>query len=121
MSIGANAGAAIAPLIIIPLAVAYGWRVAFFVNGFIGVLWVLICYLWFRNHPSEMKKISKAEAAYIEKNRRFTDHKQPFPWKLAFKNRSLLALVLAFYCCQWGNYFFISWMPIYLQDVCYFS
>src|ERR1700682_1211169 len=40
MSIGANTGAAIAPLIIIPLAVAYGWQVPFFVNGFIGILWV---------------------------------------------------------------------------------
>jgi ACS family glucarate transporter-like MFS transporter len=121
MSIGANAGAAIAPLIIIPLAINYGWRVPFFVNGFIGVLWVLVCYLWFRNHPSEMKNISKEEAAYIEKNRRFTNHKQPFPWKQAFKNRSLLALVLAFYCCQWGNYFFIAWMPIYLQEGRHFS
>jgi ACS family glucarate transporter-like MFS transporter len=121
LSIGANTGAAIAPLMIMPLAVAYGWRVPFFVNGFIGVVWVLICFLWFRNHPSEMKNITKEEAAYIEKNRRFTNHKQPFPWKMAFKNSSLLALVLAFYCCQWGNYFFLAWMPVYLQEGRHFS
>jgi MFS transporter, ACS family, glucarate transporter len=121
MSIGANAGAAIAPLIIIPLAVVYGWRVPFFINGFIGLLWVLVCYLWFRNHPSEVKSISKEEALYIEENRRFTNRKKPFPWKLAFRSRSLLALVLAFYCCQWGNYFFIAWMPVYLQEGRHFS
>jgi len=121
MSIGANTGAALAPLIVIPLAVAYGWRVPFFVNGFIGLIWVLVCYSWFRNHPSEMKNIGKEEAEYIEKNRRYTSHKQPFPWKMALKNRSLLALILSFYCCQWGNYFFVAWMPVYLQEGRHFS
>ena len=121
LSIGANTGAAIAPLIVIPVAVAYGWRFPFFVNGFIGLLWVLVCFLWFRNHPSEMKNITKEEKDFIEKNRRFTNHKKPFPWKTAFKNRSLLALMLAFYCCQWGNYFFIAWMPVYLQEGRHFS
>jgi hypothetical protein len=31
---------AFAPLIVIPVAVAYGWRAPFFVNAFIGRLWV---------------------------------------------------------------------------------
>ena len=39
LSIGANAGAALAPLIVIPIATAYGWRVPFFVNGLIGLVW----------------------------------------------------------------------------------
>ncbi|HEV3224989.1 MAG TPA: hypothetical protein VGZ90_19065 [Puia sp.] len=29
--------------------------------------------------------------------------------------------MLAFYCCQWGNYFFIAWMPVYLQKGRHFS
>ena len=121
MNIGASTGAAIAPLIVIPIAVAYGWRVPFFVNGFIGVGWVLICFFWFRNHPSEMEDIPGEEKQFIERNRRFTDHKQPFPWKAALRNRSLLALLLAYYCCQWVNYFFIAWMPVYLQEGRHFS
>jgi MFS transporter, ACS family, glucarate transporter len=121
LNIGASTGAAIAPLIVIPIAAAHGWRAPFFVNGFIGLIWVLVCFLWFRNHPSEMKKITKEEKSFIENNRRFINHGQPFPWKTAFKNRSLLALILAFYCCQWGNYFFIAWMPNYLQEGRHFS
>src|SRR6516164_6489274 len=53
MGIGTQIGAAIAPLIIIPIAEAWGWRMPFFVNGVIGFLWVLICVSWFRNFPSE--------------------------------------------------------------------
>src|SRR5436190_1956283 len=63
--LGLNVGAAIAPLIVIPIAVAYGWRAPFFVNGIIGLLWVLVCYRWFRNNPSEMKNITEEERRYI--------------------------------------------------------
>src|SRR6476620_1285628 len=48
VGVGSQIGSAIAPLIVIPLAVAYGWQMPFFVNGAIGIVWVVICYLWFR-------------------------------------------------------------------------
>jgi MFS transporter, ACS family, glucarate transporter len=121
LQIGASAGSAIAPLIIIPIASAFGWRAPFFVNGFIGFIWVLICFLWFRNNPSEMKGITKEEQEFIEKNRRFVKTNHSFSWKTAFRNRSLWALVLSFYCHSWGNYFFIAWMPVYLQEGRHFS
>lgn len=119
--IGINAGSAIAPLIIVPVALAFGWRSTFFLNGFIGLIWVLICFLWFRNNPSEMKGITNEEKTFIEKNRRFIIHRQKFPWKTALKSRSLWSLAIAFFCSQWGLYFFIAWMPVYLQEGRHFS
>ena len=119
--IGQNAGAAIAPFIVIPIAVAFGWRAPFFVNGFIGLFWVWICFLWFRNNPSEMKGVTAEERLFIEKNRRFSEHKQNFPWKIVLKNKSLYALVTAMFCSQWAQYFFIAWMPVYLQEGRHFS
>ena len=65
VGIGQQIGSAIAPLIIIPLAVAYGWRMPFFVNAAIGVVWVLFCYLWFKDFPSQMKNISENEKQKI--------------------------------------------------------
>ncbi len=115
LSIGANSGAAIAPLIVIPIAVAYGWRATFIVNGFIGLLWVLLCFLWFRNHPSEMKGITNEERDFIEANRRFSKDHEKFSFKTALKKKSLWALAISFFCSQWANYFFVSWMPTYLQ------
>ena len=119
--VGQNAGAAIAPLIVIPVAVAFGWRVSFFVNGLIGFVWVIICYTWFRNNPSEVKGISAEERSYIENNRRFIEHRQRFSWKAALKSRSLRGLVTALFCSQWAQYFFIAWMPVYLQEGRHFS
>ena len=119
--VGQIAGAAMAPLIVIPLAMAFGWRMTFFVNGFIGMLWVIVCILWFRNNPSEMKGITEEEKIFIEKNRCFTSHSQNISWKKILKNQSLLALVSSFFCSQWGMYFFIGWMPVYLQQGRHFS
>jgi ACS family glucarate transporter-like MFS transporter len=121
MSMGSNAGAAIAPLLVIPIEIAYGWRAPFFVNAFIGLIWVFICFRWFRNHPAEMKKISIEEKEYIERNRCFLHHDLPFPWKRALKSPMLWALVISFFCTQWANYFFIAWMPNYLQEGKHFT
>ena len=119
--VGQSLGAAIAPLIVIPLAASFGWRMPFFVIGFVGVIWVFVCVIWFKNNPSEMAGISEVERNLIEQNRRFDLHEKEFPWKLILHNRSLMGLVTAFFCSQWANYFFIAWMPVYLQNGRHFS
>lgn len=119
--IGQNAGAAVAPLIVVPLAIHFGWRAPFFVNGLIGILWVLICLWWFRNEPSQMKGILKEEVALIESKRRFVKHKETFPWKIAIRNWRILAMLFGFFCSQWGLYFFVAWMPVYLQQGRHFT
>ncbi|MEO6453602.1 MAG: MFS transporter [Ginsengibacter sp.] len=121
VGIGSQIGSAIAPLIIIPLAVSYGWRMPFYVNAFIGLIWVLCCFFWFRNSPAEMKNISVKEREHIEANSRFSSHQHLIPFRIIFKNRTVWALMFMYFCCQWANYFFIAWMPVYLQEGRHFS
>src|SRR6478672_7973030 len=80
VGIGSQIGSAVAPLIIIPLAVAYGWQMPFFVNGAIGIVWVVICYSWFKNFPSEMKHISEKEQQKIESGRRYKKGQSHISW-----------------------------------------
>ena len=68
-----------------------------------------------------MKKISRQEKEFIEANRRFVSHDTPFPWKQAFTKTLLWLLVLSYLCGQWANYFFVAWMPNYLQEGKHFS
>ncbi|HEY1869915.1 MAG TPA: MFS transporter [Chitinophagaceae bacterium] len=121
VGIGQQLGSAIAPLIIIPLAVAYGWRMPFFVNAAIGVVWVLICYVWFKDFPSQMKHISENEKQKIESGCRHSKQQHHIPLKLIFSNRTLWTLMLMYFCFQWANYFFVAWMPVYLQEGRHFS
>lgn len=121
VGIGSQIGSAIAPLIIVPIAAVYGWRMPFFVNAFIGILWALVCYAWFRDFPAQMRNISVNELKLIEYNRRYSINQHLISAKIIFKNRTLWALMLMYFCCQWSNYFFVAWMPVYLQESLHFS
>jgi len=116
IGLGQQIGSAIAPLIITPLAISYGWRMPFFVNAAIGVVWVAVCVLWFKNFPSEMKNISPAEVEKIESGCRHKKQHGLIPFRLIFQSRTLWSLMFMYFCLQWANYFFVAWMPVYLQE-----
>lgn len=116
VGIGSQLGAAMAPLIIVPIAAAYGWRMPFFVIGSVGIVWVWFCYAWFRDFPAQMKKMPSPEKKLIESSCHHKDQQHLVPWKLIFRNSTLWPLMLMYFCCQWANYFFIAWMPVYLQE-----
>lgn len=116
VGIGSQIGSAIAPLIIVPLAIGFGWRMPFYVIGMIGFVWVFICYRWFRNFPAQMKRIPEAEKKHIEANCRYDTSHKPISWITILKQRNTLALMMMYFCCQWANYFFVAWMPVYLIE-----
>ena len=116
VGIGSQIGASIAPIIIVPIAAAYGWRMPFFVNAAIGIIWVFVCFIWFRNFPEEMHHITDKEKKHIIANRRFNEGQHHISWKFILKHRVLWALMGMYFCCQWANYFFVAWMPVYLQE-----
>jgi sugar phosphate permease len=116
VGIGSQIGSAVAPLIIVPIAALYGWRMPFFVIGSIGLVWAWICYGWFQDFPSQMKAISTTEKQLIESSRRHDDRQKLVHWKLIFRNSTLWPLMLMYFCVQWANYFFVAWMPVYLQE-----
>ena len=64
---GARAGAAMSLFLMPFLIRLFGWRWTFFINGIIGLIWVSIWILWYKDNPSENKKISRKELDYINK------------------------------------------------------
>ncbi|HRH50742.1 MAG TPA: MFS transporter [Panacibacter sp.] len=121
VGIGSQIGSAIAPLLIIPLAASYGWRMPFYVNAAIGGIWVLCCYSWFKDFPAQMRNISAKEREHIEANCRHSIEQRRIPLKAIFKNRTVWALMCMYFCFQWSNYFFVAWMPVYLQEGRHFT
>jgi sugar phosphate permease len=81
----------------------------------------MICYAWFRNFPAEMKNISSQERELIENNCRHQKQQLFIPWKIILQQKTVWALMLMYFCCQWSNYFFTAWMPVYLQDGKHFT
>jgi MFS family permease len=58
-------GAALSPLLVVPIQMRYRWRAPFFVFGFLGVVWSLTWYVWFRDSPHEKAGVTEAELREI--------------------------------------------------------
>ena len=56
---GTNVGAIIAPALVPPIAIAFGWRAAFVAAGLIGFLWL---FLWFPFYDVPEKSQARVEA-----------------------------------------------------------
>ena len=106
-------GGAIAPLLVVPIQVAYGWRASFFVFGFAGVIWSIVWYAWYRNYPAEKAGVSAEELAEVGGGEKPVH--TPLPWGIALRSRNLWTIMLMYHTYCWGSYFYLSWLPNYLQ------
>ncbi len=115
---GSRLGGALAPFVAPYLAYTYGgWRAVFYILGALGVLWAIFWWFWYKDEPREMSNISAAEVAEIEAGRSL---KKPthalLPWGVVLRNKNLWALMGMYHCLLYGAYFYMSWMPKYLQE-----
>src|SRR5262249_57824216 len=104
---------AISPLLVVPIQRAYGWRASFLVFGFVGFLWAMIWYWWYRDHPSQKKGVTEQELKEIGAAAPKTHH--GMPWNIALRQWNLWKIMLMYHTYCWGGYFYLGWLPIYLQ------
>ncbi len=118
---GAAIGSLVAPLVITPLAIQFGWRVAFFVIGALGTLWIALWLLVTGRGSRASAAIGRSEPAQVsvESRRNFFSLSVR---GLARWGRDVL-LHPAFWMLMvigvtvnpcW--YFLNEWIPMYLHD-----
>jgi ACS family glucarate transporter-like MFS transporter len=105
-------GGAIAPLLVVPIQVHYGWRASFYVFGILGVGWSIVWYRWFRDTPAEKAGVSPAELEEIRGLVAKPQH--PLPWKIALRSANLWATMGVAFCYIYTYNFFQSWFHTYL-------
>jgi ACS family glucarate transporter-like MFS transporter len=105
-------GGALAPLLVVPIQVHYGWRASFYVFGILGVAWSVVWYRWFRDSPAEKAGVSQAE---LEETRGLVAKAhRGLPWKIALRSGNLWAAMGVGFCYVYTFYFFQSWFHTYL-------
>ena len=110
-------GGAFAPGIIGSLVIAGGtWERAFYCLGAIGIIWAIIFFNWFRDNPEQKSGVSLAEQELIRHDQN-GQHAQNanMPW-LALLSPNVLALCLVAFSVSFCFYFFITFLPRYLND-----
>jgi predicted MFS family arabinose efflux permease len=108
----AQIGAAIAPLMVVPIQARYGWQASFFVFGFLGVIWAAVWYAWFRDSPREMAGISPLERQEIGEDPPASH--SGFPWRPTLRSGTLWRITGIGVCYVYSIAFFQSWLQTYL-------
>lgn len=106
-------GAAMSPLLVVPLQAHYGWRASFFVFGFLGIIWGSVWFWWFRDQPAEMPGVSKSERLEISEGEPPHAHAGT-PWALLLRSRGLWQITAIMCCYVYSLSFFQSWLQTYL-------
>jgi sugar phosphate permease len=106
-------GGALTPLLVVSIQKAYGWRMSFYLFAVLGLFWSAFWYRWFRNTPQEMPEVPAAERELIGAPTLRSGHS--VPWKRLLRNGNFLRLCAMYHTYCWGAYFFLSWLPTYLQ------
>jgi MFS transporter, ACS family, glucarate transporter len=112
-------GGAIAPLLVVPIQIQYGWRACFFLFGILGVLWSAIWYWWFRDSPAEKRGVTAAELE--EMHGSIEPAHQRLPWSVALRSANVWAVLGVALCYMYTFYFFQSWFHTYLVNARGFS
>ena len=126
---GARMGTAVALPIVAALIAWLGWRGSFIVTGALGVAWVAFWLLYYRR-PREDPAVSPSELEYIEEGGARMPEKEAEEQQRAagsvryrdlFRYRTVLGMMLGFFCLNYIIYFFITWFPTYLVDARHFD
>jgi MFS transporter, ACS family, glucarate transporter len=92
------------------------WRVIFWIFGLIGVVWCIVFALWFRNRPEERPEVNAAELALIRTGRAEAAGHAGVPWRRLLSSPDLWLLWISYACLSYGWWFYITYLPNYLEQ-----
>ncbi len=114
---GAHLAGGLTPLLVTAMLAHMPWRMVFVVFGLVGFVWAVAWWRWFRDEPSDHPAVSPQELDLILKGRGpQTRHDLSMGrWRGLFANRNVAALCAMYFTNGYGFYFYITWLPTYLE------
>ena len=100
-------GGALAPLLVVPIQIRYGWRASFYVFGALGLVWAAVWHTCFRDSPDGGQTQDAAASPA---------HGAGFPWRVALRSPSVLAIMGTAFCYVYAYNFFLTWFHTFLVE-----
>ena len=113
--LSARWGGAFTPLLAYLIFQFMTWRHTFMVFGIIGLVWAIFFYRWFHDDPRQNKKVNAAELELLRPNRELAASHAHVPWAKLARSRTTWLLCAQYFCLSYGWYFYVTWLPTYLQ------
>ena len=116
---GIGVGSALTPPITAWIMVNFGWQMAFYAAGLLGLFMAGIWYWYATDHPQDHPHVNQAEAALIagENPAVHSNQLQQVPWQSFLKTPTVWWLVLSYTCLGYVAYVYLSWFYLYLVNV----
>lgn len=117
----ASVGSVLAPVVILMLFIAFGWKITFIVVGSLGLLWLIPWLVINKKGPEEHPWITQEERDYIVNGRPVC--KQPEAddkgksWGELLKERKNWSVILGRFFLDPIWWMFVTFLPLYLADV----
>lgn len=116
MWLSARWGGAFTPLLVALILNTLSWRRTFELFGVIGIIWAIFFYRWFRDNPREHPSVNEAEKALLPPAEAVMASHGPVPWGKFLRSKTVWLLWAQYMCLSYGWYFYITWLPTYLQE-----
>lgn len=120
---GAHLAGGLTPVLVTAMLTVMHWRMVFVIFGSVGFLWAAAWYRWFRDEPEQHASVGPEELALIQKGRtaQAAHGFRSVQWRKLLTNRNLIALCVMYFTQSYGFYFYITWLPSYLEKARGFS
>lgn len=102
-------GGALAPLLVLPIQQRWGWRASFVIFGVVGLLWVVAWLFYYRDTPDDAPHVDHGTESAASHG----SHTN-FPWKQAFRSRTVLGVLVLAFCYIYVYNFFQTWFHTFL-------
>ena len=81
----------------------------------LSVVWVIVFWLWFRDNPRDHQGVNAAELELLKENESNVAGHGDVPWRELVTRPSIWLLWGQYFCLSYGWYFFVTWLPDYLN------
>jgi len=116
MWLSARWGGAFTPLLVAWVLSFVSWRWTFVLFGGIGLVWAFFFYRWFRDHPRKHPSVNAGELQLLAGAEKNALAHGPIPWSKFIASGTVWLLWGQYFCMSYGWYFYITWMPTYLNE-----
>jgi MFS family permease len=121
-------GLAISPPIATALMLTFGWPAMFVIMGLLGFV-ALAGWLALYRQPERSRLLSRAELDYIRRGQVAKDQRADADrgraggreWASLFRYPTTWVMVMGGFCLQYVFWFYITWLPSYLETAQHFT
>lgn len=112
---GPRAGSALALPLVAWLISTWDWETSFVVTGALGLVWVVVWLLFYRE-PEHKAGLDEQQRQNLLEDRKMviSTHNEKIQFRTLFRHRTVWGMMIGFFCMNFATYFFVTWFPTYL-------